>query len=127
MAETGPFTPSMERAQAVTPAEMIPGVYQGANLVDVMSVEGIDEVNSVKGVIPAEYANVIGGQVNLISRSGTNSWHGSLFENNQNSALNARFQRAATKPHLTLNQFGGSLGGPIEKQDLHLRRLRRLP
>ena len=97
-----------------------PGVYQGSNLVDVMSVEGIDEVNSVKGVIPAEYANVIGGQVNLISRSGTNSWHGSLFENNQNSALNARFQRAATKPHLTLNQFGGSLGGPIRKNKIFL-------
>ncbi|MFL6451969.1 MAG: TonB-dependent receptor plug domain-containing protein [Bryobacteraceae bacterium] len=97
-----------------------PGVYQGSNLVDVMSVEGIDEVNSVKGVIPAEYANVIGGQVNLISRSGTNSWHGSLFENHQNSVLNARFQRAATKPHLTLNQFGGSLGGPIIKNKIFI-------
>ena len=97
-----------------------PGVYQGANLVDVMSVEGIDEANTVKGVIPAEYANVIGGQVNLISRSGTNAWHGSLFENHQDSALNARFQRTAVKPHLTLNQFGGSLGGPIRKNKIFI-------
>ena len=97
-----------------------PGVYQGSNLVDIMSVEGIDEANTVKGVIPAEYANVIGGQVNLISRSGTNSWHGSLFENDQNSVFNARFQRAATKPHLTLNQFGGSLGGPIMKNKIFI-------
>jgi hypothetical protein len=95
-----------------------PGVYQGANLVDVMSVEGIDEVNTVKGVIPAEYENAIGGQVNLISKSGTNEWHGSVFENHQNSALNARFQRVSQKPHLTLNQFGDSLGGPIKKNKI---------
>jgi len=97
-----------------------PGVYQGSNLVDVMSVEGIDEVNAVKGVIPAEYANVIGGQVNLVSKSGTNDWHGSLFENHQDTSLNARFQRTTTKPHLTLNQFGGSLGGPIRKNKIFL-------
>ena len=95
-----------------------PGVYQGANLVDVMSVEGIDEVSAVKGVIPAEYENAIGGQINLVSKSGTNNWHGSLFENHQNSALNARFQRASQKPHLTLNQFGGSVGGPIKKNKI---------
>jgi hypothetical protein len=95
-----------------------PGVYQGANLVDVMSVEGIDEVSAVKGVIPAEYENAIGGQVNLVSKSGTNNWHGSLFENHQDSALNARFQRVANKPHLTLNQFGGSVGGPVKKNKI---------
>jgi outer membrane receptor protein involved in Fe transport len=97
-----------------------PGVYQGANLVDVMSVEGIDDVSAVKGVIPAEYENAIGGQVNLVSKSGTNEWHGSVFENHQNSALNARFQRVSTKPHLTLNQFGGSLGGPIKKNKIFI-------
>jgi carboxypeptidase family protein len=97
-----------------------PGVYQGANLVDVMSVEGIDEVSTVKGVIPAEYENAVGGQVNLVSKSGTNQWHGSLFENHQNSALNARFQRVSNKPHLTLNQFGGSLGGPIKKNKIFI-------
>ncbi len=97
-----------------------PGVYQGANLVDVMSVEGIDEVSTVKGVIPAEYENAIGGQVNLVSKSGTNEWHGSVFENHQDSALNARFQRVSAKPHLTLNQFGGSLGGPIKKNKIFI-------
>ena len=97
-----------------------PGVYQGANLVDVMSVEGIDEVSAVKGVIPAEYENAIGGQVNLVSKSGTNEWHGSVFENHQDSALNARFQRVSAKPHLTLNQFGGSLGGPIKKNKIFI-------
>ena len=95
-----------------------PGVYQGGNLVDVMSVEGIQDVSAVKGAIPAEFEDAIGGQVNLVSKSGTNSWHGSLFENHQNSALNARFQRVSEKPRLTFNQYGGSIGGPIKKNKI---------
>jgi len=97
-----------------------PGTYQGGNLVDVMSVEGIQGVSAVKGAIPAEYEGAMGGQVNLVSRSGTNELHGSIFENHQNSALNARFQRVATKPRLTFNQFGGSLGGPIRRNRIFL-------
>ena len=97
-----------------------PGTYQGGNLVDLMSADGIQEVSAVKGVIPAEYENAIGGQVNLVSKSGTNDWHGSVFENHQNSALNARFQRVAVKPRLTFNQFGGSLGGPIRKNKIFI-------
>jgi hypothetical protein len=58
--------------------------------------------------------------VNLVSKSGTNEWHGSVFENHQNSALNARFQRVDTKPRLTFNQFGGSLGVPIKKNKLFI-------
>jgi outer membrane receptor protein involved in Fe transport len=92
-----------------------PGTYQGGNLIDLISVEGVEAVSVVKGVIPAEYANALGGQVNVVTRSGSNRWRGSLFENNQVSALNARFQRVAQKPRLTFNQFGGSLGGPIRK------------
>lgn len=97
-----------------------PGVYQGGNLVDVMSVEGIQDVNVVKGVIPAEYANAVGGQVNAVSKSGTNAWRGSVFANHQDSALNARFQRVATKPRLTFNQFGGSIGGPLKKDKIFI-------
>lgn len=85
------------------------------NLIDVMSLEGVQEVSTIKGVVPAQYADAIGGQVNIIMKSGTNQWHGSVFENNQVSALNARFQRANSKPRLTFNQFGGSLGGAIIK------------
>ncbi len=97
-----------------------PGVYQAPNLVDIMSLEGIQEVSAVKGVIPAEYENAIGGQVNLISRSGTNQWHGSLFENHRNRALNARNQTLSSKAPLTFNQFGGSLGGPIRKDRMFI-------
>ncbi|MDX2180858.1 MAG: TonB-dependent receptor [Bryobacteraceae bacterium] len=97
-----------------------PGVYQAPNLVDIMSIEGIQEVSAVKGVIPAEYENAIGGQVNLISKSGSNEWHGSLFQNHRNRALNARLQTLATKPALTFNQFGGSIGGPVKRDKIFL-------
>jgi outer membrane receptor protein involved in Fe transport len=97
-----------------------PGTYQGGNLIDLISVEGVEAVSVVKGVIPAEYANALGGQVNVVSKSGSNSWHGSVFENHQNSAFNARFQRVSQKPRLTFNQFGGSIGGPILKNRIFI-------
>ncbi|PYS48343.1 MAG: hypothetical protein DMG13_25710, partial [Acidobacteria bacterium] len=97
-----------------------PGAYQAPNLVDIMSTEGVQEVAAIKGAIPAEYENAIGGQVNVISKSGANQWHGSLFENHRNKVLNARFQRLDSKPPLVFNQFGGSLGGPIKKDKIFI-------
>lgn len=88
------------------------------NLIDIMSIEAIQEVATVKGVPPAEYGNIVGGQVNLLSRSGTNDWHGSLFENFQAEELNARNQKLDNKPGSTFNQFGGSIGGPIIRNKL---------
>jgi len=90
-------------------------MYQAFNQIDVMSIEAVQEVQTVKGIVPAEYAHVLTGNVNLITRSGGNNWHGSLFENNQVEELNARIQTATSRPPLTFNQFGGSLGGPIKK------------
>jgi len=87
--------------------------FNGASYVDTLSLEAISEVSTVKGVLPAEYGGVLGGQVNVITRSGTNNWHGSLFENYQGASLNARDPFLATKPNFTYNQFGGSAGGPI--------------
>ncbi|MBM3766698.1 MAG: carboxypeptidase regulatory-like domain-containing protein [Acidobacteria bacterium] len=57
--------------------------YLQPNLIDIMSIEAIQEVHTVKGVPPAEYGNMVAGQVNLLSRSGGNQFHGSLFENNR--------------------------------------------
>jgi Carboxypeptidase regulatory-like domain len=87
--------------------------FGGANYVDTLSLEAVSEVNVVKGVLQAEYGGVLGGQVNVLTRSGTNQFHGSLFENFQGAALNARDPFLTTKPGFTYNQFGGSLGGPI--------------
>lgn len=55
------------------------------------------------------------GTVNLITESGTNSFHGGAFENFQSDNLNSRLQFLSTKPNAVFNQFGGSLGGPIKR------------
>ncbi|MEZ5356482.1 MAG: carboxypeptidase regulatory-like domain-containing protein [Bryobacteraceae bacterium] len=94
--------------------------YLQPNLIDIMSIEAIQEVHTIKGVPPAEYGNMVAGQVNLLSRSGTNQWHGSLFENFRAENLDARHQRLRNKPGLTFNQFGGSIGGPIKRDRIFI-------
>jgi hypothetical protein len=94
--------------------------FNGASYVDTLSLEAISEVSTVKGVLPAEYGGVLGGQVNVMTRSGTNEFHGSLFENFQSENLNARDPFLPTKPGFTYNQFGGSLGGPIVKNRIFI-------
>jgi hypothetical protein len=95
-------------------------MYQGFNYIDLLSIEAIQEVQTIKGVIQAEYGHSLSGNVNLITRSGTNEYHGSLFENYQGSVLSARNQFLISPPkprtpRLVFNQFGGSFGGPIRK------------
>jgi len=94
--------------------------YGNSGYIQVMSLEGIAEVQTVKGVAPAEYGDALGGQVNLITRSGTNQWHGSLFENFQAENLNARNQFLARNVPLTFNQFVASSGGTIHKDKIFL-------
>jgi outer membrane receptor protein involved in Fe transport len=92
------------------------GNYGGQNQIEILSVEAVAEVQVVKGVLAAEYGGSIGGQVNMITRSGTNQFHGSLLENFQTHAFFSRdpFLPSTTpKPEVRFNQFGGSLGGPI--------------
>jgi hypothetical protein len=93
--------------------------YGGDNQISIMSLDSIEEVQIVKGVLPAEYGGAAGGQVNVISRSGTNTFHGSAFYNLQNLKLNARsFLSTTQKPVGTFNQYGGTLGGPIFRNRL---------
>jgi hypothetical protein len=87
------------------------GQYGGNNQIDVMSIEAVAEVQIIKGILSAEYGGVAGGQVNMLSRSGTNDFHGSLFENYQNDKFFARdpfFIATTPKPAVHFNQFGGS-------------------
>lgn len=90
-------------------------MYQGFNYIDTLSIEAIQKLQTVKGVVQAEYGQALSGNVNLLTKSGANVWHGSAFENFQAEDLNARNQFLATKAPLTFNQFGGSLGGPIRR------------
>lgn len=89
--------------------------YGGYNKIDVMSSEAIAEVQIVKGVFGAEYGSTMGGNLSLITKSGTNQWHGSAFHRYEGSALSARNAFLATEPNSVWNQFGGSFGGPIKR------------
>ncbi len=83
------------------------------------SVDAIQEFKVQTGNSSAEFGRSAGAQVNLVTRSGTNAFHGSLFEFLRNDSLDAvdSFSKAyggvVEKPPYHRNQFGGSLGGPV--------------
>lgn len=83
-----------------------------------VSLEAIREVNVTGGIAPADTGPTMSGNVNVITKSGTNDFTGSLFLNNRVEDLAARNQFLATKPPLTFNQFGGSAGGPLIRNKL---------
>jgi hypothetical protein len=79
-------------------------------------VDSIHEFRIQSGVISAQYGFTTGGIINLVSNSGTQILHGSIYEYFRNDALDAQNAFANTvtgKPELRYNQYGGSLGGPI--------------
>lgn len=86
-----------------------------------VNAEGIEEFKMYENSFSAEFGGSAGSVVNIITRSGTNAFHGSAFEFLRNEKLDARqfFNRPpAPKPAFRLNQFGGSLGGPIVRDRL---------
>ncbi len=83
------------------------------------SLETVSEFRVDSSNYPAEYGTGTAGQISVISKSGGNDFHGGVFEYLRNSALDSRnFFDGAAKAPLRLNQYGGSIGGPIEKNKL---------
>jgi outer membrane receptor protein involved in Fe transport len=83
-----------------------------------LGIEAIAEFSLLTNTYSAQFGGS-GAVVNAVSRSGTNSLHGSAYEFLRNSALDARnFFDGSSKPPFRQNQFGGSLGGPIKKDKL---------
>jgi carboxypeptidase family protein len=81
------------------------------------SLENVQEFRVESNSYPAEYGTGSGGQVSVITKSGGNQFHGSVFEFLRNDKLDARNTfDGATKSPLKLNQFGASVGGPIMKE-----------
>jgi Carboxypeptidase regulatory-like domain/TonB dependent receptor len=83
-----------------------------------ISPDAIEEYRVITHDFSAEYGKVGGFVTDTVLKSGTNKWHGSLFEYNRIQALAAQdwFSNAGgVKDHLVRNQFGGSIGGPIVK------------
>ncbi len=80
------------------------------------STEAVSEFKVDAGAYLADTGGSAGGQVGLISKSGTNEFHGSVFDYLRNSYFDALSPiKSAVHPTFHLNQFGGSLGGPIVK------------
>jgi hypothetical protein len=84
-----------------------------------LPVDAMQEFKVIANNYSAEYGHSTGGIVTMTTRSGTNQYHGSLFESLQNDVFNARNFFAATRAPVRLNQYGGSFGGPIRKDKTH--------
>lgn len=79
-----------------------------------VSMDSIQEVQVVEQNYSAQYGQALGAVINPITKSGTNSFHGSVFDYFRNEALDAP-DALAGKQQFRLNQFGGNISGPIKK------------
>jgi Carboxypeptidase regulatory-like domain len=79
------------------------------------SPDTIEEFRVITNSFDAEYGRNSGAVVNVVTKSGTNSFHGSVFEFFRNKDLNAKGFYDPVKPDFQQNQFGATLGGPIKK------------
>lgn len=83
------------------------------------SLETVAEFRVDSSNYPAEYGTGTAGQISVVSKSGGNEFHGGIFEYFRNNELDARnFFDGANKTPLRLNQYGGSIGGAIQKDKL---------
>jgi hypothetical protein len=81
-----------------------------------LGVDAVREFNVQRDSYSAEFGKRPGGQVIIVTQSGTNQWHGALFEFIRNNALDApNYFDQGSAPPFQRNQFGGSFGGPIQR------------
>jgi hypothetical protein len=84
-----------------------------------LGMDAIREFRVESNAYSAEFGRNYGGQINVLTKSGTNTLRGSAFEFHRNDALDARnYFDVAGKPDFTRNQFGASLGGPLQPDRL---------
>jgi hypothetical protein len=104
--------------------------YTGASVIDntpggtsgeLLGVDAVREFNVVSDTYGAEYGKRPGAQVSIVTASGSNDLHGTLYEFLRNSDLDARnfFDQGAI-PHFERNSFGANLGGPIVKNKVFI-------
>jgi Carboxypeptidase regulatory-like domain len=88
------------------------------------SLDAVSEMKIVTNSYPAEYGQAGGAQVNIVTKSGSNDWHGSVYYFGRNDALNAnQWFNKNTQPEIPIgelrrNDFGGTVGGPVFKDKL---------
>ncbi len=88
-----------------------PGSALGVNL----GVDAVEQFSVLSSNYPAQYGRSSGGIVSASTRSGTNAFHGDAYEFLRNSVLDARNYFDRAKPPFRRNQFGASLGGPLQR------------
>jgi len=92
----------------------------GESGIGTLSLDGVQEVKVITNNFTAEYGRNSGAQVQVITKSGTNSYHGSVYEFHQNAFFNARdfFDTRGRPTPLIQNQYGFTAGGPILKNKM---------
>ena len=87
-----------------------------------LGIDAVREFNVISDAYGAELGKRSGGQISVVTQSGTNQLHGSVFEFMRNSAFDARnyFDHIVGTPPFKRNQFGGALGGPVKKDNVFL-------
>jgi hypothetical protein len=91
-------------------------VNMGAAIVP--NLDSIAEFRILTSNFDAEYGEFSGGQINVVTKSGTNEFHGDAFEFLRNTDLDARNYFSPTRGAFDQNQFGGTIGGPIRRNQI---------
>jgi len=102
---------------AVNESDVEEDVNMGTAIVP--NLDSIEELQVLTGNFEAQYGNYSGGQVLLTTKSGTDAFHGSAFEFFRNTALDAKSYFSPARAGFDQNQFGGTLGGPVNKRGLY--------
>jgi hypothetical protein len=84
----------------------------------VPNLDSIAEFRILTSNFDAEYGEFSGGQINVITKSGSNAFHGDLFEFLRNTDLDARNYFSPTRGTFIQNQFGGTVGGPMQRNKI---------
>jgi hypothetical protein len=98
------------------------GIGEQGTWMTAPNVDALQETNVMDNLYDARYGESGGGIVNMVTKTGTNAFHGDLYDYLENGALNANtFTNDITgvpKEHQVQNQFGGTFGGPIKKDKI---------
>jgi hypothetical protein len=100
----------------VNGADAEEGVHNAAAMIP--NLDSIAQFRIITNNFNAEYGNFSGGQINVVTKSGTNQYHGDAFDFLRNTDLDAKNYYSPDRGVYIQNQFGGTIGGPIKKDKL---------
>jgi hypothetical protein len=89
------------------------GFSEAPNVINTINNDAIQEISMVRGIAPASVSGTMAGNINIITKGGSNTFHGDAFELNEVNLYDARNQFSDNRPRTTFNQFGGAISGPV--------------